>query len=64
MGPTEACAEMRPITAINTNIGLKSGNNERPEDVGAVCHPVQREPAYAMTARAWRRYAIAGRRRC
>jgi hypothetical protein len=53
MGPTSDCVEMRPITAVNTNIGVKPGNNERPEDVGAVCHPAQREPPYAMTARPW-----------
>ena len=53
MGPTEACAEMRPITAVNTNIGVKAGGSERPEDVGAVCHPAEREPTYGLTARAW-----------
>jgi hypothetical protein len=53
MGPTSACAEMRPITAVNTNICVKPANMERPEDVGTVCHPCQREPFYTMTARPW-----------
>jgi hypothetical protein len=53
MGPTDACAEMRPITAVNTNIGVKTGGNERPEDVAAVCHPAQHEPLYTMTGRPW-----------
>ena len=45
--------EMRPITAVNTNIGVKAGGSEHPEDVGAVCHPAEREPTYGLTARAW-----------
>jgi hypothetical protein len=53
MGPTDACREMRPITAVNTNIVVKPGGNERPEDVGSVCHPEQAEQAYAMSARPW-----------
>jgi hypothetical protein len=53
MGPTDACTEMRPITAVGTNIGVKPGANERPEDVGSVCHPARAEAAYTMTARAW-----------
>jgi hypothetical protein len=53
MGPTDTCREMRPITAVETNIGVKSGPGERPEDVGLVCHPAQAEPVYAMTARQW-----------
>jgi hypothetical protein len=53
MGPTDNCAEMRPVTAINTNIGIKPAGNERPEDVGAVCHPAQHEPLYMMSGRPW-----------
>jgi hypothetical protein len=53
MGPTDNCVEMRPITAVNTNIGTRPGGNEQPEDVGAVCHPAQREPLYTMTSRPW-----------
>ena len=53
MGPTDSCREMRPITAVDTNIGIKTGPNERPEDVGSVCHPALAEPPYAMTSRPW-----------
>jgi len=53
MGPTDACRELRPITAVGTNIGVKPGGQERPEDVGAVCHPGQAMPPYALTARPW-----------
>jgi len=53
MGPNDKCVELRPITEVNTNIAVKGGWNENPEDVGSVCHPSQAEPAYTMTAREW-----------
>ena len=53
MGPTDNCHEMRPIIAVDTNIAVKPSGNERPEDVGSVCHPARAEAVYAMTARPW-----------
>jgi len=53
MGPTDQCVERRPITEVNTDILVQGGSNERPEDVGAVCHPSQAQPAYTMAPREW-----------